>query len=316
MTVSERPANAATVFGQYLEALAHLEQSAEIIVVLDGEYPGLKEEMQKTYTSDCSVGFHLIELGKWFGEAAALKAAFDIAVGDTVLTLPPYQQVDPNGLPDLLSALEDADVSIAVRSPRVDGSWNRAQARAFYWAIRVFAKANYEDLGCGVRAFKRHVLEEIPVYGDLHRFLPVLASQKGFRVSEVRLKQSKADAGTRVYRPGVYLRRLLDILTVFFLVRFTKKPLRFFGLIGVGTAAIGGIAFAWLLAERLFFGVGLADRPALLVSALFLAIGVQLVAVGLIGELIIFTHALSNKEFSIAEVVNRDKLPDDSSTEG
>jgi hypothetical protein len=116
--------------------------------------------------------------------------------------------------------------------------------------------------------------------------------------------QSPSDAHTRVYAPGVYVRRILDLLTAVFLVKFNKKPLRFFGLLGSASFAIGLIALLYVVIERLFFGVALADRPALLLSTLLLVLGVQLVAIGLVGETIIFTHAREVKEYTIKEIIN------------
>jgi hypothetical protein len=144
----------------------------------------------------------------------------------------------------------------------------------------------------------------MPLYGDQHRFAPLLADRLGFRIKEVDVRQSSKEKSWRVYPFGVYPRRLLDLLTVFFLVKFTKKPLRFFGLIGAGTFVIGGLIMLYLVIERLFFGSALADRPALLLSSLLVVLGVQIFALGLIGELIIFTHAKHIKEYTIDEVIN------------
>ena len=140
--------------------------------------------------------------------------------------------------------------------------------------------------------------------GFLHRFFPALARRRGFRVREIELVQSSKDMFRGHYRLREYLHRLLDILTVFFLVRFTKKPLRFFGTIGFLAAAIGGIFTLVLVIQRLFFGMGLADRPALLLGSLLIVLGVQTFALGLIGELIIFTHGTKMKEYSIRRIID------------
>ena len=173
----------------------------------------------------------------------------------------------------------------------------------FHSILRSFTGAGYHDLGCGVRAFKRQVAQEVTVYGDQHRFLPVLAQRVGFKVREVQVAQSPKDQFRGFYRPREYLHGLLDIFTVFFLVRFTKKPLRFFGMIGSITLAVGTIFLLWLVFERLFMGAPLAERPALLLSSLLVVLGVQILALGLIGELIIFTHARDLKEYTVEEIV-------------
>ena len=155
-----------------------------------------------------------------------------------------------------------------------------------------------------MRAFKREIAQEVTIYGDQHRFLPVLASRRGFKVRELKVGQSPKDQFRGVYRPREYVHRLLDIFTVFFLVRFTKKPLRFFGMIGSVTLAIGVVFVLYLVIERLFMDVPLAERPALLLSSLLVVLGVQILALGLIGELIIFTHARELKEYTVDEIIN------------
>ena len=155
-----------------------------------------------------------------------------------------------------------------------------------------------------MRAFRREIMDEVSVYGDQHRFLPILARSHGFQVVEVDVAQSEKDVFKRVYSFGVYVRRVLDIITIFFLVKFIKKPLRFFGLIGFFTFAVGGLATTYLIAEKLIFGVGLGDRPALMLSALMIVLGIQILAVGLIGELIIFSNIKNLKEYSVKRIVN------------
>lgn len=174
----------------------------------------------------------------------------------------------------------------------------------FHGLLAWVTKLQFSDLGCGARAFHRRVLEEIQLYGDQHRFLAVLADRQGFRVREVDVRQSPKDRFTGIYGPREYTRGFLDIFTVFFLVRFTKKPLRFFGMVGVSTFAIGALLVAWLVIERLFFGQALAERPALLLSSLLVVLGLQLFALGLLGELIIFTHARAIKDYQIERVIH------------
>jgi hypothetical protein len=174
---------------------------------------------------------------------------------------------------------------------------------AFHGLLGWVTRLKFHDLGCGARAMDRRVLEEIQLYGDQHRFLAVLADRQGFRVHEVNVRQSNEDRFEGVYQPREYTRGLLDIFTVFFLVRFTKKPLRFFGMVGVTTFAVGALAVTWLVIERLFFGQALAERPALLLASLLVVLGLQLFALGLLGELMIFTHARGLKDYQIERVI-------------
>ena len=286
---------------EYDAALASTGRTYEIIVVLDGRRSELLELLQNIAASVS--GLQVIELARQFGESAALAAGFDAARADKIMTLPAYYQIDPTEIPSLLDAWEeDDDMLIAVR-PRSGASFDKIRRRAFHTLFRMTSGMAFRDLGCGVRLFQGAVAAEIPLYGDQHRFFPALARRRGFRVRELELLQSSKDMFRGRYRLREYLHRLLDILTVFFLVRFTKKPLRFFGTIGFLAAGFGAIVTLILVIQRLFFDMGLADRPALLLGSLLIVLGVQTFALGLIGELIIFTHGSQMKEYSIRSVI-------------
>lgn len=193
---------------------------------------------------------------------------------------------------------------LASRSPRIDSGFNRLQSKLFNSILRSFTDLEISDAGCSARIFKKRVVEEVQIYGDLYRFFPIMAHRQGFRVVEMNTPQSQRDAFQRVYSPGVYMRRLLDLFTIFFLVKFTKKPLRFFGLVGTGLLGLGLLTTAYIVIERLFLDVPLADRPALFLSSLLIVLGVQVIAIGLIGEIIIFTHAKDIKEYKIDRIIN------------
>ena len=300
--VSERYDAVHELYDAYKKALQSTGYNYEFTYVLDGPFPDVLDELKKL--QDDGEPLRVVKLARWFGEATALTAGFENSRGDMILTLPAYYQIEPAQIPKLLKEAPHQDMVIARRFPRTDSRLNRLQTALFNWMLRPITGAAFRDLGCGVRVFKRQITAEIPLYGDQHRFLPVLASRQGYRIKEVDVAQSPKDKFTRVYRPGVYLRRLLDLLTVFFLVKFTKKPLRFFGLIGVGIFALGALGVFYLSVDRLFFGIALADRPALLLSSLLIVLGAQIFALGLIGELIIFTHAKDIKEYSIDEIIN------------
>ncbi len=151
---------------------------------------------------------------------------------------------------------------------------------------------------------RRQVVEDVSLYGDQHRFIALLAQSQGFRVTEVDVPQSPKDRYDGGYPIKEYAHRALDILTVLFLVRFTKKPLRFFGMLGVSMFLLGAALIFFMVIQRLFFDQGLADRPALLLASLLAVLGLQLFAIGLLGELIIFTHARSIKDYQVQEVVH------------
>lgn len=302
MPVGTRIDDLGALVTEYAAALDAAEGGYEFIVVLDGVKEAPLAALRSLAAADQRL--RVIELSRAFGESAALAAGFDAARGAMLVTLPAYYQVDPGQLPKLLAAAaDDDDMLIAVRWPRAGSPFDKLRRRAFHWLFRFTSNMQYRDLGCGVRLLRREVAAEIPLYGDQYRFLPALATRRGFQVREVELRQSPRDVFKDRYRLREYLHRFLDVLTVFFLVRFTRKPLRFFGTIGVLAAGFGGVVTAVLVFQRLVFNTPLADRPALLLSSLLVVLGVQTFALGLIGELIIFTHASGMKEYTIRRII-------------
>jgi len=299
--VGDRYDDIRDLYEDYKLGVSNSGRSCEFIFVLDGEYPEILAQLIALQQQGDRL--KIIKLSKSFGEATALTAGFDHASGDIILTLPAYYQVEPSDIPKLITELEHCDMAISFRWPRAGSKFELMRRNFFHKILKSFTGASYQDLGCGVRAFKRQITKEVAIYGDQHRFLPVLANRVGFKVREVQVAQSPKDNFRGVYRPREYLHRLLDIFTVFFLVRFTKKPLRFFGMIGTVTLVVGAAFLVFLIFERLFMGVSLAERPALLLSSLLVVLGVQILALGLIGELIIFTHARDLKEYTVEEIV-------------
>ena len=287
---------------EYRSGLDALGIRYELVYVLDGAKPEFAAGLRRLI--ERGERLSVVSLTRTFGEATAIMAGFQQSVGQVILSLPAYRQVDASDFGKIVAAVEGCDVAVGRRWPRAGGPFERARRAAFHGLLGAITGSKFRDLGCGVRAFNRRVLEEIHLYGDQHRFLAVIADRQGFQVQEVDLRQSERDRFKGVYGPRDYIRGFLDIFTIFFLVRFTKKPLRFFGMIGVTLLLVGAVLVGWLVVERLFFEQALADRPALLLSTLLIVLGLQLFALGLLGELIIFTHARSIKDYQIERVIH------------
>jgi glycosyltransferase involved in cell wall biosynthesis len=300
--VGGRYSDPAELYAAYRAGLDALGRAYETIFVIDGPREAFVAGLKQLAASGNRIT--VISLTRYFGEATALMAGFEHATGRVILTLPAYHQIESGEIPKLITALDRCDLAVARRWPRAGGPFERLRRRAFHGLLAWVTGLKFSDLGCGARACDRRVLEEIQLYGDQHRFLPVLADRKGFRVSEIDVRQSSKDRFQGFYEPRVYARGFLDIFTVFFLVRFTKKPLRFFGMIGVSLFAVGALLVAWIVIERLFFGQELTQRPALLLSTLLVVLGLQLFALGLLGELIIFTHAKQIRDYQIDAVLS------------
>ncbi len=299
--VTERLHDVESLYWAYKAGIETVGMAYEFIYVLDGDFPEALSALQGLRQKGEPI--KIIALAKWFGEATALTIGFAHAAGDIFVTLPAYPQIVPDEISRLVAGLKDYDMVIARRFPRRDSILNVIQSKVFHFLLNTMIAVPFHDLGCSVRALKRRVAEELNIYGDQHRFLPLLAAQQGFKVLELDAAQAKEDTFKRVYSPSVYIRRMLDILTIAFIVKFTRKPLRFFGLIGSFTLALGTLGAVYLAIERLYFGGALADRPALVLAVLMMVLGFQTIAVGLIGELIIFTHAKDVKEYRIERIV-------------
>jgi glycosyltransferase involved in cell wall biosynthesis len=302
--VVERHDDLRQIFDSFTEVLRRDGRSCEFIFVVDGGQREVLPELRRLRDAH-PAEVKVLVLGKTFGESAALTVGLESAKGDLILTVASYFQVEPEDVRRMFEPIEtgDADIVIGRRHPRIDSPFNRLQSSVFHWMVRRLTSTEFHDISCGVRLMKRGVAEELSLYGDLHRFIPILAISRGFRVREESLRQRAEDRATRYHGAGVYLRRVLDILTVFFLIKFTRKPLRFFGLIGTGLFVVGLVITAYLAADRLIFQGSIGDRPLLLLGVLLMVLGVQSVSIGLLGEIIIFTHARNVKEYQIAEIL-------------
>lgn len=300
--ITERHDNLFEVMEEYTAAMAGLNLPYEMIVVVDGPFPASYQQLKSMKNQGKNLT--IIRQAGTYGESNAIMAGFRKSTGDAILLVPPYRQVDISELPKILKGMDVADMVVVRRWPRSDSWLNRLQTKLFHRIVRFLAGDVASDIGCSVRMFRRQILEEINLYGDLYRFLPILAHRQGFRVDEVDIRQSTGEKRLRTYPLGTYLRRVIDLLTVFFLIKFTKKPLRFFGLTGTAVLIAGLAISGYLIYGRLFFHAALSDRPLFLIGILFIVLGLQIFAIGLIGEIIIFTHAGEIKDYTVKEIIN------------
>jgi glycosyltransferase involved in cell wall biosynthesis len=285
----------------FSEQLERYGRRYEFIFVADGVDPRtfeLLEELRRRHAD-----IRIIKFNRVFGEAISLSAGFEIARGEVIVTLASFLQTHPEDLPRLLQEVEaGADMVIGWRHPRIDPALNRWQSSVFNWITRRLTKFPLHDLNCSLRVMRRQVVSAIPVYGDQFRFLPILAHRQGFRVKELPVRHLEERGTTGLYGLGSYVRRLMDILTLFFLIKFTKKPLRFFGLIGSTLLGLGLIINLYLTVVRLL-GQAIGDRPMLLLGVLLMVLGIQVVSIGLVGEIVIFSHAKKIKEYHIEKIL-------------
>ncbi len=289
------------LYKAYGEALDRTGRTWEMLFVLDGVEDPVLSRLHSLREKDHRV--QVLALHSSFGESVAFAAGAEKARGAYLLTLPSYLQIEPM---EILSLVEELDRGAHLvtpwRHPRVDPWINRLQSVLFNWIIRLIIHSRFHDLNCGFRGIRREVLEEITLYGDLFRFLPVIAARQGFRVREIRVKH-RMELGKRgFFGLGVYIRRFLDILAVLFLSRFTQKPLRFFGVLGLFLMLVGVGLAAEPVFRKLFGQGSLQDRPLFLVGVAVFTFGVQLIGFGLVGEIIIFTQSKHLREYKVDKV--------------
>jgi glycosyltransferase involved in cell wall biosynthesis len=291
--VVERADDLVTLYRTFAAELDSRGEEHEFVFVFDGGFTPPPDLAALSQERD---NLRFLRFARAFGETAALRLGIERSRGDVILTLPAYFQVKPEGVGMLLEALSgETDMVVASRSPRIDSWLNRLQSVVFNRMIAGVTDRPFHDIACGVRVMHRTVAEGLPLYGDLHRFIPALALREGYRVTEVAVPQHPSNARTRLYGPG-----LLDIAAFFFLAKFTEKPLRFFGLVGSGFFLAGAITSLVLLVNRIE-GQGIANRPLLLLAVLLLALGVQLLGLGLVGEIIVHLRAPHRRAYRVRE---------------
>ncbi len=280
----------AAVHAAYREEISSSGRKAEFLYVLNGRDANAEASIARIDEPEFPV--RILRMPRGYDEAAGLQYAFEHARGAYVLTIPDRFQIDPGITGAVLEKLDEGhEVVLTHRHPRRDAMVNRLQSALFHLLSRNIYDQTFKDMSCGMRGFTRDAARKLDLYGDLHRFIPILAARKGFRITEIPGAQQQADMSARVFPPGVYARRLLDILQLFFLTRFTSKPLRFFGLIGMTVGIVGAVICAYLAYSRLIGQNALADRPLLLLGVLLVLLGVQVTSTGLIGEIVIFFSA-------------------------
>lgn len=272
----------------------------EFVFVLDGVSPAVEREVQELRAS-LPVDWVRLQ-GSGLGESIALSAGVGRAAGRFILNAPQYLQAEPADVVKVVQALEQgADFVTTWRHPRVDPWFNRLQSRFFNWVLRFVMGIRFHDLNSSLRGMRREVLEEVNVYGELYRFLPVLAQRQGFHVVEVKVRHREERGRKGFFGVGVYTRRLLDILAISFLTRFTQKPLRFFGMLGFASMLVGLALCAMPVWEKLTGEAGFQNRPVVVLGAILVAFGIQLIGFGLVGEIIIFTQAANLRGYKIQE---------------
>ncbi len=270
-------------------ALDAIGKTFEIICVDDGSRDGTFAALKTWQAQDDRV--RVVRFRRNFGQTAAFAAGFDRARGDVVITMDADLQNDPADIPKLLAKMDEGfDVVSGWRVERWQEGVKSFIVRKIpsataNWLISKSTGVHLHDYGCSLKAYRNEVVKGINLYGDMHRFVPAIASWFGVTVAEVPVKYRSRQFGTSKYGAGRIFRVLLDLMTVRFLLGYSTRPIRIFGAWGLISAAVGVVIGIYLSIAKLFYGVQLSNRPLLLLAVLLVVVGIQLISMGLLGEL-------------------------------
>lgn len=277
-------------------------RSFEIVFIDDGSTDGTSQQVKSAHADDPRV--KLVSLRRNFGKAAALCAGFEYSYGDIVITMDGDLQDDPREIPKFLEKLESESLDLVSgwKQVRQDPISKRYPSKLFNWVTRQLAQVDLHDFNCGFKAYRREVVEQIALYGELHRYIPVLASRKGFTVGEITVLHHPRRHGESKYGWDRLYKGLLDLITVLFITKYTRRPLHLFGLIGLVFLSMG-VGINSYLAVLWMLGNSLSNRPLLLLGVLLMILGIQVLTTGLLGEMVTFKNFQPSDTYTVRERV-------------
>ena len=276
------------LYGELTRALEGRGDEWEVIFVDDGSTDGSLATLTRLHEAMPNVV--VVHLRRNFGKAAALQAGFLEARGDLVVTIDADLQDDPAEINQLLAKLDEGfDLVSGWKTRRNDPWTRRALSKVFNWATGLVSGVRLHDVNCGLKAYRAEVLQGMRIYGELHRFIPVLASYRGFRIAEVAVNHRPRAHGRSRYGISRYLRGFFDLLSVTFMGRYRHRPLHLFGGLGLLMGFVGSLLLLYLTIIKIG-GAGIGHRPLLTLGVLLVVVGVQFISLGLLSELITSQH--------------------------
>jgi glycosyltransferase involved in cell wall biosynthesis len=299
--VHDEERSVALLYDELRSALEPLGSEWEAIFVDDGSSDGTFAALTRLHNGAGNV--RVVRLRRNFGKAAALVAGFDQARGDTVVTLDGDLQDDPAEIPRLLAKLDEGfDLVSGWKTQRRDPLSRRILSRLFNSVTSRFSGVRLHDMNCGLKAYRAEVVHGLRLYGELHRFIPVLAHYRGFRIAELPVNHRPREHGRSRYGIERYLRGFLDLVTVSFIGRYRHRPLHLFGGFGLGLMVIGIGILIYLTVDKAL-GHAIGGRPLLTLGVLLVVVGMQFFSLGLISEMITSHHEERAEERERAELL-------------
>jgi len=298
--LAEHAVARATSVAELQSALEPLGQEWETVFVDDGSSDGSFGELTRLHAAHENV--RVVRFRRNFGKAAALATGFDRALGETIVTIDADLQDDPAEIPRLLVKLDEGfDLVSGWKTRRRDPLRRRVLSRIFNWVTGRVSGLRLHDLNCGLKAYRAEVVHGMRLYGELHRFIPVLAHYRGFRIAELPVNHRAREHGRSRYGVERYIRGFLDLLTVSFIGRYRHRPLHLFGGLGLVLGAIGVVILAYLTVVKAL-GHAIGERPLLTLGVLLVVVGLQFFSLGLISEMLTSQHEESGAGREQAEL--------------
>ncbi len=278
---------------QIIDVMSKINKSFEIIFIDDGSTDASPVVARELHKKDSRI--KLIEFRKNYGKAAALAAGFKMAAGDVVVTMDADLQDDPAEIPNLLQKLEAGyDLVSGWKKVRHDPFIKTQTSKVYNYFTSLFSGIRLHDFNCGLKAYRAEVVKTMNVYGELHRYLPVIAHRNGYRVTEIPVAHHARKYGRSKYGVARFTRGAFDLLTISFLTRYKKRPLHLFGSWGLISTFFGLVVLLYLAVQKVVYGAHLSNRPLLFLGLLMVIIGVQFFSIGLLGEMITESRAESD----------------------
>ena len=299
--VHDEERSVALLYDELRSALEPLDAPWEAIFVDDGSTDGTFSALSRLHAAEQNV--RVVRLRRNFGKAAALAAGFAESAGDIVVTIDGDRQDDPGEIPRLLAKLDEGfDLVSGWKTRRRDPLSRRILSRIFNRVTSAFSGVRLHDMNCGLKAYRAEVVHGLRLYGELHRFIPVLAHYRGFRIAELPVNHRPREHGRSRYGVERYVRGFLDLLTVSFIGRYRHRPLHLFGGLGLILGFIGSAILVYLTVVKAL-GHAIGQRPLLLLGVLLVVIGMQFFSLGLISEMITSQHEERVQERDRAELL-------------
>ena len=288
------------LFTVITKTMQRVKMSYELIFVDDGSTDKSFEVLAALHNRHHKI-INVIRFRRNFGKSAALSAGFREAQGEYIVTMDADLQDDPNEIPSLIEALDDTfDLVSGWKKKRHDSIIYTLPSRIANRFTSMLTGLRIHDLNCGLKVYRKVVAKELKIYGDLYRYIPILAHQAGFRVGEKIVQHHPRKYGHSKYTVGKFYRGFLDLLTILFTAKYIRRPLHLFGVWGIVSFAIGAVIDGYLSIEWFLGLTSISNRPLFLVGFLFIIIGVQFISLGLLGEMI-SRHDRNEEAYSIHE---------------